>query len=231
MNIPAKIHGATEFGAVLDEVRDREALGAGREEHGEECDEHQRRAEHGVQEELQGRVLTLFATPHADHEVHRQQDDLEEDEEENEVLGDERSRHAHLENEHEDEERLRIPRVRNVIEAVDDDEKGDHHAEEIQREADAVEADEVAALDERDPLGIGDELHRAGLREVEAQQRDDADDHGCNRRGERHELDRRFLRTRYDDEDCGAEERQERADAQQPVVVGQHVHCFIAPVV
>ena len=33
-----------------------------------------------------------LAAPHADHEVHRQQDELEEDEEQDQVLGDERAR-------------------------------------------------------------------------------------------------------------------------------------------
>ena len=39
-------------------------------------------------------VLALLAAPHADHEVHRQQHDLEEDEEQDQVLGDERAEHA-----------------------------------------------------------------------------------------------------------------------------------------
>ena len=43
--------------------------------------EHERRSEHRVQEELERCVLTILATPDADHEIHRQKDNLEEDEE------------------------------------------------------------------------------------------------------------------------------------------------------
>ena len=39
-------------------------------------------------------VLALLAAPHADHEVHRQQHDLEEHEEQDQVLGHERADHA-----------------------------------------------------------------------------------------------------------------------------------------
>ena len=67
------------------------------EEQRQEAQQHQRRAEQREQEELDRRVLAVRTAPHADHEVHREQDDLEEDEEEDEVLGDERADHARLE--------------------------------------------------------------------------------------------------------------------------------------
>ena len=132
---------------VLDEKRNRKTLGSGLEEHREKRHQHQRRAEHRVEEELERRILTLLAAPHADHEVHRQEHEFKEDEEENQVLGNERAGHARLQNQHEDEERLGVARRGNMVEAVDHHEQGDDHAQEIQRQADAVDADEIRALD------------------------------------------------------------------------------------
>ena len=58
------------------------------EEQGDERQQqHERRAEQREEEELERRARPLLAAPDADHEVHRQQDDLEEDEEQDEVLG------------------------------------------------------------------------------------------------------------------------------------------------
>ena len=51
-----------------------------------EGDDHERRTKQRVEEELERGVLTLLATPDADHEVHRQKDNLEEDEEQDEIL-------------------------------------------------------------------------------------------------------------------------------------------------
>ena len=76
----------------------------------DEPDQHERRAEHRVEEELERRVLTLLAAPHTDHEEHGQQHELEEHEEQDQVLGDEGSGHTRLQDEHEDEERLRVAR-------------------------------------------------------------------------------------------------------------------------
>jgi len=91
----------------LDQLRDVEGLPT-LEVEGEERQDHQRRAEQREQEELDRRVLPVLASPHADHEVHRQQDDLEEHEEEDQVLGHEGAVHADLEHEDQGEERLRL---------------------------------------------------------------------------------------------------------------------------
>ena len=126
-NMPAKIQicdvlvDARRRASI--EVREAEAHGVGLEEQGEEGDQHEGRAEHRVEEELERGVLALLAAPHADHEVHRQQHDLEEDEEQDQVLGDERARHAGLQHQHQHEERLGVAGVGHVVPAVD------HHQE------------------------------------------------------------------------------------------------------
>jgi len=55
--------------------------------HGQQADEHDRRPEEGVQEELQRRVAAPLVPPAADDEVRRHQGELEEEEEEEEVEG------------------------------------------------------------------------------------------------------------------------------------------------
>jgi hypothetical protein len=104
MKRPAKI--TSWVLCVMPEVRwrctHREALAAGLEEQREKLS-NEGRTEQREEEELDRRVLTLLPAPDTDHEVHRQQHDLEEHEEEDEVLRDERAVHADLE--HQDRRR------------------------------------------------------------------------------------------------------------------------------
>ena len=96
----------------------------------EQCDEgneHERRSEHRVQEELERCVLTILATPDTDHEVHRQQHHFEEHEEQDEVLRNEGSGHTCLQNQHQDEECLGIARRRNAVPRVDHHQNRDDH--------------------------------------------------------------------------------------------------------
>ena len=115
--------GQVPVGDALGDVGHREALAPGDEEDGDEAHDHERRAEQRVEEELDRGVLALLAAPHADHEVHRQQHDLEEDEEQDEVLGDEGPEHPGVQHEDEDEERLGVARLGEVVPAVDDDQR------------------------------------------------------------------------------------------------------------
>ena len=85
-----------------------------------------------------------------------------------------------------------------MVEAVDDDEERDDHREEVQRQADSVEADEVGALDQRDPLGLGDELHRPCLIEIESQERVHADCERCHGGEDCDGLHHPFLGLRYE---------------------------------
>ena len=159
-----------DAGAVVEEPLEAEVGGVGiggvvlgDDEQGDERHQHQRRTEHRVEEELQRGVLAVLATPHADHEVHRQQHHFEEHEEEDEVLRDERAGHAGLQHQHQDEERLRVARVRHVVPRVDHHQQGDDHRQDVQRQADAVEADGVGGLDRLDPVVRGEELERLAL--------------------------------------------------------------------
>jgi len=71
-------------------------------------DQHQDRADEGVQEELDRRVDPPLAPPHPDQEVHRDEDQLPEDVEEEQVGGEEHADHRGLEDEHEDHELLHV---------------------------------------------------------------------------------------------------------------------------
>ena len=79
-------------------------------------------------------VLRLPADAAAEWEEHREQHDLEEHEEEDEVLRDERAVHADLEDEDQREEGLRVLRVGKVVPRVDDAQHGDEAGQDEQRE-------------------------------------------------------------------------------------------------
>ena len=51
----------------------------------DDADQHERRTKHGVQEELRGCVNALVVSPTPNEEVHRNKNDLEEDEEQEQV--------------------------------------------------------------------------------------------------------------------------------------------------
>ena len=62
-----------------------DAVAAGDEHGRHDRHEHERRADHRVEEELRRRVDATLVPPAADEEVHRDEDDLEEDEEQEQV--------------------------------------------------------------------------------------------------------------------------------------------------
>jgi hypothetical protein len=101
-----------------------------------------------------------------------------------------------------------------MIEAVDHDEERDHHRQEVERQADAVDTDEVTALDNRDPRRLSNKLHRSGLTKVESEQREDADQKRCPRGDQGDHLDECILALRHEQHYGNADERQECADAQ-----------------
>ena len=212
-------------GGVVDQVHEAEALAAGLEEECEEGNEHERRAEHRVEEELERGVLALLAAPDADHEVHGQEHDFEEDEEQDQVLGDERAGHTGLQHEHQDVERLGIARVGHVVPRVDHDEERDAHRQEVQRQADAVETDGVARLDDRNPLSVDSELQRAPtiwMAVVEQHQGDDADNQRCASGDDADALDTGLVVLGPEHHDEHADERQEGAQREDEVVVKIH---------
>ena len=68
--------------------------------------QHQDRACHGVQEELDRRIHTLRAAPDADQEIHRHEREFPEDVEQEQVLRQENAHHADFEQQEEDHEFL-----------------------------------------------------------------------------------------------------------------------------
>jgi hypothetical protein len=99
-----------------------------------------------------------------------------------------------------------------MVPRVDHHEHRDDHGEEVQRQADPVDADEVRGLYDRDPVGLGDELHLAGLAVVELDHGEDAHGKRGHCRAETHRLVQRLLALRDEEHDENADERQERAD-------------------
>ena len=130
-------------------------------------EQHEDRAEQRVQEELDRRVLAAArAPPDRDQEVHRDEHELPEDEEQDEVERDERPGHARRQQQDQREERSRVARLGHPLHRVDDAEERDEERQDEQRQRDAVEADVVPGADRRDPARVDVELH-AGAAEVE----------------------------------------------------------------
>jgi hypothetical protein len=197
----------------------------GQEVEGEEAHQHQRRAEEGEEEELDRCVLAVRAAPDPDHEEHREEDDLEEDEEEHEVEGDEGPDHPDLEQEDQGQERLRVVRLREVVQRVDDAQRHDHHGQDQQRQRDAVDPEVVPGVDDRDPLLVDLELHLGCVPEVEVDEDADPDRQGHERREEGDDLDRSFLRPGDEQDDRHPDERGEDREGQRPVIEPVHVPC------
>ncbi len=206
----------------LDEQRDVErglqAPDAALEVEGEEGEDHQGRAEQREQEELERGVLPVLTAPHPDHEVHRQQDQLEEHEEQDEVLGHERAEHARLQDEHQHEEGLGVAGLGPVVPAVDDAQRGDHHRQQEQRQAHAVHEDVVVRVDDVDPRVVPLELGGAGGVVVEPQHQVEPARQGEDRGAQRPGLDQELLPLRDEAEHGGPAERGEGGHRQQRVV-------------
>ena len=212
-----------QLATVLHQVRDGEALRAGLDEQGDERHQHQGRTEHRVEEELQRGVLTVLAAPHSDHEVHRQQHHFEEDEEENQVLGDEGARHADLQHEHEDEEGLGVARLGDVVPRIDHHQQGDDHGEDVEGQADPVEADRVRRLDRLDPLAGGEELEITRPVVVELDEGVDAHGQSCGGGDDADELGVGLVLLRDEEHHQHANQRQEGAEAEEPLLFLDHL--------
>ena len=220
-----------DVGTVLVEPLEAE-VGCGRiggvvlgdNEQGDETNQHQRRSEHRVQEELQRGVLAILATPHADHEVHRKQHEFEEDEEQDQVLRHERAGHAGLQHEHQHEERLGVARAGHVVPAVDHHQYGDDHRQQVQRQADAIEADRVRGANRLDPAMRGEELQLLALAVVELERGDNANGKRGERGTDRDRLGGVDVLLGDEQHQQYAHQRQEGAEAEQPIHVLQLIH-------
>ena len=94
------------------EVSDGEAPHAGlvelKEAEIDDAQQHQERAGDGEEEELDRRVDAVRPAPHADDQVHRQQRQLEEDVEEDEISGHEHADHRRFHDQEGDDVLLRM---------------------------------------------------------------------------------------------------------------------------
>ena len=172
----------------------------------EDGDQHEQAAGHRVQHELDGRIDAPRATPDADQERHRDEHDLPEDVEEEEVEREERAEHARLEDEKEREELLH-PAV-DVAPRREHDERGEKGGQQDEEEAHAVHSQPVLdppcrdprrALDQLEVRLAGPEAREEPQREREGHERED--ERGAAHGGER--------LARQEGEQHGTQERRE----------------------
>ncbi len=140
--------------------------------HREDRHEHEDRTGHRVENELGRRVNTPFTTPDSDQEVHRNQHDLPEHIEQEQVQRYEDPNHAGLEQEHEDE----------VLLDPVGDRPGSQHGQrrqegrqQDQKQADAVDAQLITDSERRNPGSVGHELkiRRRGIEVPEQMEGED----------------------------------------------------------
>jgi len=117
--------------------------------HPQDGDQHQQAPRHGEQEELDRRVDPPLAAPDPDQQVHRDQHDLPEDVEEEEVPGQERAEHAGGEQQQRGAERR--PVAVDPLPRAEDDDRHQEDAEHRERHRDAVHRQVVADAVVRDP--------------------------------------------------------------------------------
>jgi hypothetical protein len=125
-------------------------------------DQHQHAAGHGVEDELDRGVDALVVAPDADQEIHRDQDEVPEDVEQEDVEGAEHADHRRLEQQHEDREflHLLLDAVPRRQERNRRQEAGQHQ----QHEAETVDAEVILDAELRNPRRTFNELEfwRAG---------------------------------------------------------------------
>ncbi len=121
-------------------------------------DQHQQAARHGVNDELERRVNTPGAAPYADKKIHRHQHDFPKNVKQEKVQRHERAEHAGLQEQHENQIFLELLMHRPGRQNGNGHEQG---GEQHQKQADAVDADNVFDAEGRHPGDAFDELHRA----------------------------------------------------------------------
>src|SRR5580658_3988576 len=99
-------------------------------------DQHEDRAEHGVQNEFDGRVNAPAVAPHADHEIHGDQRELPEHEKEEKVERKEDADHGRLDDQKRDEETLDV--FVDGFPGAEDGDRREERSQQDQKQADAV---------------------------------------------------------------------------------------------
>jgi hypothetical protein len=169
-------------------------------------DQHQHRPREGEEEELDRRVDAPVASPHPDEEIHRNEDQLPEDVEQEEVEREKDPHHPDLEEKHEDHELLHV-----LLDRFVGGQDGDRHQERGEQEkpqGDAVHPHVVADPELRDPGDLLDELHRS-RRPVEPDRHGQGKEELRERDGEGHVLLQSVVFLRQEDEQKGAGDGEE----------------------
>jgi hypothetical protein len=196
---------------VVESARPRARRGLVREGRGQDRHQHQQRADERVQHELHRRVDAVRAAPDADDQVHRDQDQLPEDVEEEEVEGDEDADHADFEDQEGDHVLLHADLDR--PEAGEDADPAQRRRQGDHQHAQAVDAQLVLDAERRDPVDRFLELE-AGLAAGEDREQDQGQEPGRQCRAEGRPPDEiEIVRGQHCD-DQRAQERQEGDQAQ-----------------
>lgn len=169
----------------LHEIEGQEPDVAARDERGgHDPDQHECRSGHRVEEELRCGIDALVISPVADEEVHRDEDDLEEDKEQEQVQAQEAAHHSGLQEQQ--------PREIGLFVVVwidsDDHEREQDAREHDEEERDAVDTEVPGDTPLCDPRVLGDEL-KTRLPRGELDQHPDAHRPGRNARHEGTQLD------------------------------------------
>src|SRR5262249_46606877 len=144
-----------------------------------------------VEEELDGRVLFTWASPNADEEVHRQQHDLPEDIEEEEVERAEDAHHPRFEEEEHREEALHV--LVDVPRGTDGDRRNERR-QEHHEDRNAVDTEEILDIEATHPWDLLYELKSVvtaahGHVAVEFHEQHDGERERNQRENERRHLD------------------------------------------
>jgi hypothetical protein len=145
----------------------------------QESQQHEDRPEQREQEEFDGSVFPARPAPDADHEVHGNQDHLEEDEEQHQVERYKGPRHPRLEQQDESDECLDLAGLRHMPPGIDQAQKGNEQRQEEQRKRYPVQPDVVVRIDLRDPLCVRLELDDVAAGSVVEPERDDHSHDQC----------------------------------------------------
>ena len=140
---------------------------------GQNRHQHQGAAGHGVKDEFHRGVQTVFAAPHADHQVHGNQHRFPENEEQEEVERHEGAQHAGFEDQHEDHEFLHLGV--DALPGAQQRNRRQQRRQHEQRQADAVDADVIGDAQPADPGRLLAELHarQAAVKRRVKRHRDD----------------------------------------------------------
>ena len=178
----------------------------------DEGGEHEEAAHQAVDEELRRGVRPIGSAVAPDEEIDRDEHDLEEDVEEEDVGRGEDPDHERLEDEDHGEVALDVAPVLDVVPPGQDGHRHEGRGEGHQHQADAVDAQAVGDAEGGNPGVALHELEgRRGVG-VELQAHHHREDERCKREDEGHLLDEAGVVAREREEHEGADERKHAQD-------------------